>query len=675
MEREKLIAVVSAAQRGDHAALNELFNAYYNDVYYFALKTLKDEDLACDITQETFVKIIDSIATLSEPAAFVTWMKQITYHQCLNHFKLKKEILVDEDEDGNTIFDTLAEDRTEFIPGEALDQQDFRKTILAMLDRLSPEQRAATMLFYYNEFSVRQVAQIQGVSEGTVKSRLNYARKAIKASVEAYEKQHNIKLHSFGLFPFMVWLFSGAESATPAASAASVAAGISTITGTSIVVSGTLSTAAGTSVAVASAVSATTGTGFFSGLSAIPLAVKIAVATVAGIAVIGGVGAAVRHEASPVPIPPTPTITEEITTLPPTDPPSSASTPTETIPEETAEPTQVPTEPLHTTPTETTPPETEPEETVPEATEPEVTEPEATEPEVTEPEETEPEATEPSDIRYVPAGCTYILADGTAIPAGDPMPATVSPDDQFITPDYTYVYTSNWLTGNTMGWGVTVIDTGKTSYESLRSEINGKPLVGLGLTFMGCSNMVTAPAIPSTVRTLDRAFYGCSALTQAPAIPSGVWNMSQAFASCTSLQASPVIPGGVTNLWKAFYGCESLTVPPAIPGGVTDLYETFKYCTSLQSAPAIPAGVTNMTGTFAQCWSLGTAPAIPAAVNVMDATFSGCSSLSGTVTIHATPAYYQNCFSGTQNPITLTGSGTNLAELAATGTTVSVAAE
>ena len=82
MEKEKLVSLVTAAQNGDAAATNELFNAFYNDVYYFALKTVKDDQIACDVTQETFVEIINTLDKLQEPAAFVKWMKQITYHQC-----------------------------------------------------------------------------------------------------------------------------------------------------------------------------------------------------------------------------------------------------------------------------------------------------------------------------------------------------------------------------------------------------------------------------------------------------------------------------------------------------------------------------------------------------------------------------------------------------------------
>ena len=58
--KKELIELVKAAQNGEEGALNELFNAYYNDIYYFALKTVKDENLAYDITQETFIEIINA---------------------------------------------------------------------------------------------------------------------------------------------------------------------------------------------------------------------------------------------------------------------------------------------------------------------------------------------------------------------------------------------------------------------------------------------------------------------------------------------------------------------------------------------------------------------------------------------------------------------------------------
>jgi RNA polymerase sigma factor (sigma-70 family) len=201
MEKELLIQLVTDAQSGDAAAAEKLFAAFYNDVYYFALKTVKDSDLACDITQETFLEIIRTIGNLKEPAAFVTWMKQITYHQCTRYFKKRKEVQVEENEDGSTIFDTMADERADSIPAEVYAQEEFRRTILGMINELTEEQRSAVMLYYFDELSVGQIAEIQSVSEGTVKSRLNYARKALRKSVENYEKKHNIKLRAIPFFP------------------------------------------------------------------------------------------------------------------------------------------------------------------------------------------------------------------------------------------------------------------------------------------------------------------------------------------------------------------------------------------------------------------------------------------------------------------------------------------
>ena len=284
MEKEQLVSTVTSAQGGDNDALNTLFNEYYNDLYYFALKTVKDDETALDVTQEAFVEIINTLGNLKEPAAFVTWAKQITYHQCTRYFKKKKDVLVDEDEEGNTVFDTLKEENAEFIPDEALDQSDFKKTVMAILDELSEEQRSATMMYYFDEMSIKQIAEIQGVSEGTVKSRLNYARKAIKNSVEEYEKKNGIKLHAIPFFPFFRWLFKGAfEGTLPTASAELIAKGVATATGTTVTVG----------TATASTVATTTAVGIGAKIAALPLATKIVAGVVAAAIVIGGSAAAI----------------------------------------------------------------------------------------------------------------------------------------------------------------------------------------------------------------------------------------------------------------------------------------------------------------------------------------------------------------------------------------------
>ena len=208
IDREKLIDMVTSVQNGSREAAADMYHAFRDDFYYFILKTVNnDRHLAEDITQDTFVHILKKIRTLEEPAAFVTWAKQIAYHKCTDYFKKRKEILLDENEDGDTLFDIQEEENAEFIPDCALEKEDLKRTILNMINELPEEQRSALLLRYFNEIPIKEIAQIQSVTEGTVKSRLNYARKAIKQSVEAYEKKNGIKLHCAGVIPMLLWLF------------------------------------------------------------------------------------------------------------------------------------------------------------------------------------------------------------------------------------------------------------------------------------------------------------------------------------------------------------------------------------------------------------------------------------------------------------------------------------
>ena len=300
MEKEKLIKLVTGAQSGDPSAIDALFSDFYNDVYYFALKTVQDQDLACDITQETFLEIIRTIGDLKEPAAFVTWMKQITYHQCTRYFKKKKEVLVEEDEDGNTVFDTLADESEGSIPSEVYEKEEFRNTILGIINELTEQQRSAIMMYYFDELTVGQIARIQNVSEGTVKSRLNYARKAIKTSVEDYEKKHDVRLHSVGLLPLLL-LFFGKEL-MPAEKAAEVGATVS---------QSASAMSAGTAVASAGSGMAAAGTA--AGMVTLPMGIKLLGAAVAiALAVVAGVALtqqppAPETQPSSLPITTTPT--------------------------------------------------------------------------------------------------------------------------------------------------------------------------------------------------------------------------------------------------------------------------------------------------------------------------------------------------------------------------------
>ena len=96
MDKEWMVKLVKAMQAGDQNAAGQLYEACYQDIYYFILKTVKEKELAEDLTQDTFMKIMENISQLQEPEAFVGWSRQIAYHGCTAYFRKHKELLADE---------------------------------------------------------------------------------------------------------------------------------------------------------------------------------------------------------------------------------------------------------------------------------------------------------------------------------------------------------------------------------------------------------------------------------------------------------------------------------------------------------------------------------------------------------------------------------------------------
>lgn len=206
--------LVIQAQRGDQAAMNDLIGGCYGQLYAAAYQTVKNQDTACDVTQEACLEIINSLQKLENPEAFMVWAQRITYHQCTRYFRQNKELLVDENEDGETVFDILPDESDSAQIDQAYETKEFQQEMMAIIDTLPPEQRSALLLHYYERLSVKQIAEIQETTEGTVKSRLNYGRKAVKKQVEAYEKKNNIKLHSVAPLGLLLWWLFGREKET-----------------------------------------------------------------------------------------------------------------------------------------------------------------------------------------------------------------------------------------------------------------------------------------------------------------------------------------------------------------------------------------------------------------------------------------------------------------------------
>lgn len=314
MEKEKFIALIQKAQSGDKGAMEEVLRTAHTSVSYQCRKLLRDPRNAEDVTQEVLLTVYTKLGSLKSPAAFWGWLNTTTANRCMDVLRRGNVEFPFAEDEGSYSLDDLEELDEQRVPDKSLDNAETTRMIEEIVNSLPEAQRICVLMYYYDEMSVKDIAAALGVPENTVKSRLNYARKAVKEKVLDYEKK-GIKLYGLSPLPFMLYFLLRAAEET----ADSVAADIMAKKAMELGAAGA-GAAAGGKAAVTAGVSAggkTVGTALSAKFIAGSLATLLAVGGVTAVAT------ATRNAEEPESTPP-PAITEAI--------------PVETEPEVTAAP-------------------------------------------------------------------------------------------------------------------------------------------------------------------------------------------------------------------------------------------------------------------------------------------------------------------------------------------------
>lgn len=215
--------LVQKARENDQEALAEIYKISSPAVYKTIWVLIKDEDTVYDILQDTYVKAFTRLDQLQNPDKLIPWLKMIANNLAKDWLKKSKPVFFTDIYGGEELedipFEESIEDvRSELNPEMAMDQQEAKRLVMEILDHLPEDQRVVIGMFYYEEMSVKDIAQTLGVSENTVKSRLSYGRRKIKEQVLDLEKR-GTKLYSVAPFVFFLYLLGKADkvSAEPMA--------------------------------------------------------------------------------------------------------------------------------------------------------------------------------------------------------------------------------------------------------------------------------------------------------------------------------------------------------------------------------------------------------------------------------------------------------------------------
>ena len=204
------VDAVKLAKNKNEQGYSFLYEQTYKKAYYVALKYMANEDRALDVVQDAYVKAFQSIEALEDEEKFPKWLATIVAHTALNELRKDKKLIfvsdTSDDETGENFLESFEDERVDTQPELSLDKKETARLMKEIIDTLSDEQRVCVTMFYMEEMSVKDIAQVLEVSENTVKSRLNYARTKIKDKVLELEKK-GTKLYGIAPILFFMLLF------------------------------------------------------------------------------------------------------------------------------------------------------------------------------------------------------------------------------------------------------------------------------------------------------------------------------------------------------------------------------------------------------------------------------------------------------------------------------------
>lgn len=203
--------LIENAKNGNQNAITELYNRTYNNVYFTVKALIKSEDTILDIVQDSYVKGFKNLSQLQDPDKFRAWIKRIAHNSAVDYLRKTKPVMFSTMSTEDDSFIEFEDDRTENLPEVVIDQKETTRLVKEILDSLSDEQRLVVGMFYYEQMSVKEIAQTLGISENTVKSRLSYGRKKIEMQVKELEKK-GTKLYSLAPLPFLLLLFKNMDA-------------------------------------------------------------------------------------------------------------------------------------------------------------------------------------------------------------------------------------------------------------------------------------------------------------------------------------------------------------------------------------------------------------------------------------------------------------------------------
>jgi len=181
--RDEDLAILEAVRAGDPTAYRGLVEKYQQRVYGMVYGMIRNREDARDITQDAFVKAYNNLDKFRLESSFYTWLYRIAMNLAIDATRRRKRRVTTEFDEQVASRDgtgAISEQHHSESPSRSLERQQLYTHIMAAIEELPEDQRQAILLRELEGLSYKDISDIMGIPEGTVMSRLFYARKKLQ---------------------------------------------------------------------------------------------------------------------------------------------------------------------------------------------------------------------------------------------------------------------------------------------------------------------------------------------------------------------------------------------------------------------------------------------------------------------------------------------------------------